>query len=239
MPTLGFVLVHGGYHGAWCWEDLVPLLDLPAVAVDLPGRGVRPGGGTPVTIDRCVDAVLSDAGAAGLDRFVLVGHSMGGLTLSGTARRAPERLAHVVYVAALVPAEGTNVFDVFFGPDGGGRPELAPDGTMPVLPDELSRPLFMGDLDDERFARAAARLVPEAAGLFLDPAPGPPDDIPTTYVRCSRDGAVTAAMADGFVVRLGPVSDVVAIDSDHDVMLSHPDLLADVLNRVALEISTA
>src|SRR5688500_13251582 len=117
MTADGFVLVHGGYHGAWCWDAVVPLLDLPSVAVDLPGRGRRPAHGQ-VTVGMCVDAVLGDADAAGFDRFVLAGHSLGGVTITETANRAPERIAHLVYVAALAPPPGACLFDLFF-PDQG------------------------------------------------------------------------------------------------------------------------
>jgi pimeloyl-ACP methyl ester carboxylesterase len=223
MAADGFVLVHGGYHGAWCWEPVRPLLSMPSIAVDLPGRGGRPSGGKPVTVEACVEAVLEDADAAGLSRFVLVGHSMGGITITETANRHPERIAHLAYVAALV-------LDLYFG-DGVSRPDdLA--GVMPLMDEATARQMFSEDLSPEDFAEVHRQCVPEAVGLFAATVSGYDSGVPATYLRCLRDGAVPAEIGEEMIKRLDP-SRLIDLDSDHDVMLSHPSLLADHLNEVA------
>ena len=83
------VLVHGGMHGSWCWDPVRPFLSAPSIAVDLPGRGKHPADLAKVTLDDSVAAVLGDADDAGFDRFVLVGHSLGGVTITETAVRHP------------------------------------------------------------------------------------------------------------------------------------------------------
>src|SRR5580700_2579463 len=105
----GFVLVHGGYHGAWCWEGLLPFLEGPVLAVDLPGRGNRPMSYDQVTIEGSADSVVRDIDAAGLGRVVLVGHSLGGATLPAVAGRLGPRVAHLVFVSCLVVADGGSV----------------------------------------------------------------------------------------------------------------------------------
>src|SRR3954465_10273505 len=93
------VFVHGGAHGAWCREPLLPFVDGDALAVDLPPKSVRGGSRRlePVlelrtlTVGDFADSGLRDVDAAGIDRFVLVGHSMGGLTISEIAGRVPDR----------------------------------------------------------------------------------------------------------------------------------------------------
>ncbi|HEX4015261.1 MAG TPA: alpha/beta fold hydrolase, partial [Frankiaceae bacterium] len=59
------VLVHGGMHGAWCWDPVRPYLVTPSIAVDLPGRGSRPADLAAVSLDDSVAAVLEDADRAG------------------------------------------------------------------------------------------------------------------------------------------------------------------------------
>ena len=59
--------------------------------------------------------MLADVDAAGYDRFVLVGHSMAGLTIPEVARRAPERVAHLVFLSCSVPPEGGSIVDILTG----------------------------------------------------------------------------------------------------------------------------
>jgi len=227
----GIVLVHGGYHGAWCWDAVVPLLDHRAVAVDLPGRGTRPSNGQRVTLDACVDAVLADADSAGIGRFLLVGHSLGGLTITATANRAADRVAHLVYLAALAPAPGKALFDVYF-PETGVPDDVDPTGTQPLMSEEMAHRMFSADLSDADFAVAHARCVPEPTGLFMASVSGYGSGVGATYVRCTRDEAVPPAMADGMIANLHPLA-VRDLDSDHDAMLSHPREVAATLNEVA------
>src|SRR4029453_17135729 len=113
------VFVHGGAHGACCWMPLFPFLEGDALAIDLPPKSVRGGPRRlePVpelrtlTIGDFADSVLRDADTAGIERFVLVGHSMGGLTISQVAGRVPDRIEHLVYVSCMVPPEGASAIE--------------------------------------------------------------------------------------------------------------------------------
>jgi pimeloyl-ACP methyl ester carboxylesterase len=100
----GVVLVHGSNHCAACWDSVLAHLVAPAIAVDLPGRGSRSTTIEGVTLDDCVQVVIEAADQAGLDRVVLVGHSLGGMTVTETAWRHPERVARLIYVAGSVRA---------------------------------------------------------------------------------------------------------------------------------------
>ena len=226
----GLVLVHGGHHDSSCWRLTTPLMELPTIAVDLPGRGQRPADGTPISIERCAAAVLEDADAAGFERFVLVGHSMGGLTIPRVALQAPERVAHLVFVGALAPAVGENVnsaLGVDVAPD-------QPDETMlPPLPDELCRAMFGNDMTDEQWAIAGAGIVAEAAFLFRDRVTGYPSDVPVTYVGMTEDVPVPPELAERMMEQLGPDVEFVRVEGGHNIMLSQPDTLAGILNEVA------
>ncbi len=127
-----FVLVHGSWHGAWCWGLVEPGLNLAghmSIAIDLPGHGLhaaipesfrsRPLDpekfGTELSpiagigIDSYADAVISAANRAramGAGRVIAVGHSMGGVPITFAAAKSPEKFAGLVYVAAPVPTPG-------------------------------------------------------------------------------------------------------------------------------------
>jgi pimeloyl-ACP methyl ester carboxylesterase len=224
----GIVLVHGGLHTAACWLPLLPHLDQTAVAVDLPGRGGRPADLATVTLDDCVAAVLEDADRAGFVRFTLVGHSMGGITITETAFRHPERVAALVYVGALVPGPGQSAGTLMTGND-----MVTPDGAMPVMDESLSRALFGNDLDDEQWAEHVKGIVPDATGIFNARLSGYPSGIPITYVGMTDDQPVPPTLADQMVANLGPGVDRRTIDAGHTVMVSQPAALAAIVNEVA------
>lgn len=224
----GIAFVHGGHHTGACWDAVLPLVDLPAVTVDLPGRGAHPADPATATLDDCVAAVLDDVELAGWERFALVGHSMGGLTITETAVRHPDRVTHLVHVAALVPAPGQTIEQLMVP---GGEVTVV-DGAVPVLPDELARALFGNDLSDEQWSAWSSHLVPELPALFRTPPSGQPAGIPTTYVGMARDQAVPPALAAAMAANAGPGTDVRTIDAGHSVMCSKPAELATLLNEV-------
>ena len=102
-PTL--VLVHGGTVDSRMWDAVLPHLDAPALAVDLPGRRYRPYDLSLVTNRTWIEAVRDDIVANDPDAVVLVGHSSGGYVIPGVAALLPERVRHLVFVAATVPAD--------------------------------------------------------------------------------------------------------------------------------------
>jgi pimeloyl-ACP methyl ester carboxylesterase len=222
MTADGIVLVHGGLHTARCWGAVLPLLDAPASAIDLPGRGSRPADLRSVTLDGCVAAVLEDAGAAGFDRFVLVGHSLGGVTITETAYRHPERVAHLVYVGALVPPLGSNASVLMTGGD------LA---DLPLMPEDQARALFGNDLTPEQWEEHYAGLVPDAVGIMNARLSGYPTGVPITYVNMSEDVPVPPALAEQMAANLGPTVQRRTIEAGHTVMVSQPKALAAMINE--------
>jgi pimeloyl-ACP methyl ester carboxylesterase len=229
---IGFVLVHGGHGGAWNWDAIVPLLDAPAVAVDLPGRGGQRAN-APITFRTCANAVLDAADGAGFAQVVAVGHSMGGFTISALADLAPTRVAHLVYLAALAPSAGTTVFDIYYNSRGAEPPRFV-ESIVPVRSAAEVRDRLFDDLDDALLAQVHPRMVDEPLSLFEDPFVSAPASIPRTYVRCARDVPVPPAMAKAFIENLGPNTRVVDLDLGHGLIFTHPAIVAALLNE-ALE----
>ncbi len=160
-----------------------------AVAVDLPPASIRgvPAPAEPleelaaVTLADWSNAVLAFADEHGFDRFVLVGHSLGGLTIADVACRAPQRVAHLVFVSALVPPEGSNAFDAL------------PQAMMDAIngPDMVGT-MFCNDLDGNQTRFVRDHVGTEAVQVMLAPISraGWPAGLPTTYVRLARDAAL-------------------------------------------------
>ena len=235
MPA-PLVLVHGGAHGGWCWSPTVPYLDGEVLAVDLPPKSVRGGPERfesppelpDLRLGDFADSVLRDVDAAGLERFVLVGHSMGGLTISEVARRAPARVEHLVYVSCIVPPEGTSAMDAL------------PQELLDAAPDAVE--MFCNDMDDEQTRFVLDNMGTEAGQVLHEriTRTGIPNDMPKTFVKLLRDQSLRPQDQEAYVGNLrrspGGYVDVMTIDAGHDVMVSRPKELADVLNQIASAI---
>jgi pimeloyl-ACP methyl ester carboxylesterase len=212
-------------HGSWCWDPVLPFLTSPSVAVDLPGRGTRPADLATVGLDESVAAVLDEADQAGFERFVLVGHSLGGVTITETAVRHPERVAALVYVGALVPGPGESPASLLVG---------EPSVAMPVLPEELARNLFGTGMDDETWAAHYAQLTPDAPGLMNAEVSGYPSGMPITYVSMTLDQPVPPQLAAQMAANLGPTADHrIVPDQGHTIMTTDPELIASIINEFA------
>ncbi|HEY1177359.1 MAG TPA: alpha/beta fold hydrolase, partial [Phytomonospora sp.] len=175
-----FALVHGSFHGAWCWERVTPLLAAAGHRVRTPDLdGGRKG---------AADVLSELDGPA-----ILVGHSSGGMLISALARLAPESATALVYLSGFLLAAGRTPHDL-----GGGRGSLferalAVDrdaGTMTIRP-EFAGELFYHDCPPAVAAGATARLVPEVLRRGGSaPADRPDPDVPRLYIECLDDRAL-------------------------------------------------
>src|SRR5215469_7418854 len=111
-----FVLVHGGWHGGWCWQKVVPLLEAAGHAVYAPtltGLAERASELSPeVGLDTHIQDIVGVLVGKDLHGVVLVGHSYGGMVITGAVDQAPERIAHLVYLDTFVPRDGESMVDV-------------------------------------------------------------------------------------------------------------------------------
>jgi pimeloyl-ACP methyl ester carboxylesterase len=227
----GYVLVHGGCHGGWCWDPIVSRLDRPALAVDLPGRNGDPAGFRTTSLADWVASAGEQMAAFTPRRVVLVAHSLGGVTATALAQELPERIHAIVLVSCIVPAEGQTVaatlagerYQALFRDDGGfwpPAPDAAKNSLLNGVPDTIADPWV-------------ARLVPEPSPPFLAPVSyRRMPDVPITYVSLSRDQGLPPIMQQQMIANLG-ITDVVSIESCHNVMVSEPDALAEIVCRAA------
>jgi pimeloyl-ACP methyl ester carboxylesterase len=228
------VLIHGGGLDRRSWDRLVPYLAGPVLAVDLPGRGNHPAPLPSVTFQQCAASVLADVNAAGFDEVVLVGHSLAGCSLPAITWLLGERVRHTVFVACTVPENGHSAFDTL-DPEIQAMIQAAGEPVEPRPMDAAMARVVLGDdLTEEEFAWCAARLVPEAPRLTVDPVDLSPlqTTMPRTWVRTQRDVIVPAAKQLRFAGNVGNCP-VVDLDAGHMCMVSQPAALAAILNRTA------
>ncbi len=236
-----YVLVHGACHGAWCWDEVAARLEAKGhrvVAPDLPGHGRRAADVRHACVESYARAVADCMAREGISRGIVVGHSMGGIVIPKATELAPERVAHLVFLAGVVVPDGASLAEIHLSASGRealrGMTAGQGNGTF-LYPAETAWARWMGDLprDHPGVARALALLTPQAARPFFEPI----DmgvfysmDVPRTFIRCLRDAAVPPHKAAEYAARLG----VPPIDMDcaHDAMLSAPDELARILDRI-------
>lgn len=233
-----FVLIHGAWHGGWCWERLVPELEAlghAAHAPDLPGHGDDPAPPAAVTMDDYV-ARITGALRDAPEPAILVGHSMGGMPISAAAEALPERVRALAYVCAFLPRDGESLGAI----EGRNPRPLVPphiseeDGALVVDPAQR-RALFYGDVPEAVADEAMRRLTPQppepfgAAVTLSDERFG---QTPKHYVACTRDGAISIELQRDMAAATPSVT-VHALDADHSPFLSCPADLARVLDGVA------
>lgn len=243
-----FVLVHGTSFGAWCWRDVIPELERlghAAIAIDLPGHGERVDELAPSFAARslAINAVLQPGD-------VLVGHSAGGYDITIAADRDPQRVGHLIYLAAGLPVEGRSIGDAMHGVcerDADGAPMVVrpdpavlrhagqdADGRMVWLTPEGLGAFCCHDGDAATLAWAFARHTPAAPVAFEEVISVPAfwrAELPRSFILCTEDRVLPPPRAQLFCERLGVAP--LTIAASHSPMLSRPKELADLLVAAA------
>ena len=111
-----FVLVHGAWHGGWCWRKVIPFLEAAGHEVYAPtltGLAERASELSPdVGLDTHIQDIVGLLEEKNLHGVILVGHSYGGMVITGVVDAVPERIAHLVYLDTFVPRNGESMADV-------------------------------------------------------------------------------------------------------------------------------
>jgi pimeloyl-ACP methyl ester carboxylesterase len=226
------MLVHGAFHGAWCWNTVVEGLrarGIEARAIDLPGHGESR---EPLGDMTEHGAALRRALQQTPGPVVVCGHSLGGATISEGVP-LDGRVRHLVYVAAVMPdrdqtvgnslpAGATSQMPAALQQDAAGNTVVAPDRAVEF---------FYHDCPPELAAWAVARLCPENPRAMTTPlAQAAWREIESTYVVCLQDRAIPPAAQEELAKRCAHVT---RWDTSHSPMLSRPALLVDLLARLA------
>ena len=276
-----FVLVHGAWHGAWTYHKVIPelaALGHAAVAIDLPGHGldalfpssyfarpldpaafateVSPLAG--ITVEQCADRVIAaidQLRAGGFSKVILVGHSLGGVTITRVVERVPEKLKSVVYLTAFMLADGQSGFDAVLSPEGATAevlPLVKADPAVvaatridPASTDSTylaaAKSAFYGDVSDAAF-RAVANLLTPDEPIALSATPtsktvGRWGSVPRHYIKCLLDHAIPPALQQRFIDAADaftPTNKTVVhtMNTSHSPFLSAPKELGALLAQI-------
>lgn len=235
MPPQTFTLLHGAWHGAWCWEHVARILRDRGHTVTTPTQtGVGEKANLlskDITLQTFVDDVVSHLEENDLNDVILVGHSFGGGPITGAATKVPERIRELVYLDALVPLSGVSQSERLPVETWAERKQaaMAFSGglSIPCPPAEA-----FGILDADQQTWVEARLTPHPTrtyetAIHFDGPPG--GGLPCRYIR-PTDPAFRSAEASVQLARsLG--WRIQEIATGHDAMVSAPEALADLLEK--------
>lgn len=237
----GFVLIHGSWHGGWCFDPVAEILRARGHAVlapTLPGMGGTAEELAAVTLDGWADFALEHCRRLRAETggpVVLAGHSRGGLVVSTAAERDPRAMDALVYICAMMlPAglsraefkklEGPNpAFDAIISPVHGGVGTVVDPAAAGAVFAQVSPP--------DLVAAVLPRLIAEPHGPRSEKLVLTPErwgSLPRTYVECTQDRTIPID-SQRKMQQFSPGAHVVTLDADHSPYLSRPVELADAL----------
>lgn len=236
-----YLLIHGAYHGAWCWEKVKGYLESDGNTVytlDLPGHGLDKTDRSKVGIKQYVDNVCNFVVNNNLTDLVIVGHSFAGVVITKVIEKIPERIAKIVFISSIILDNGEMFFDLL--------PEAVKEkytdqanknGSGSVIPNYNSlKERFFNDINDiEEFSKIFEKLTPQPLmpyqeKIYLNNIKDV--SIPMVYIFLKNDISLPRELFEKMSKKLPNAIKFLEIESDHEVMFSHPKLLAETLNNI-------
>lgn len=229
-----YVLVHGAWHGGWCWSRVAPLLRAAGHQVFTPtqtGLGERAHlMSAAITLETFVDDIANVIAAEELSDVILVGHSFAGRSVCGVADRMPDRLRRLVFVDAALPEKGKSAMDLTLPELRAERLRLAQEssGGLSIPPPNAAA---FGVTDAADAAWIERRLTPHPLATYMRPlalkhAIG--NGVPASYIRCTDPAFANTASSAAFA-RAQPGWTYLEIATGHDAMVSAPAELSRML----------
>jgi pimeloyl-ACP methyl ester carboxylesterase len=229
---VAFVLIHGAWHGGWCWRTVASALRRAGHVVFAPsltGLGERAHlADRAVNLDTHIQDVLGLLEMEDLTDVVLVGHSYGGMVVTGAANRVPERIKRLVYLDAFIPEDGKRLLD-YVVPERAARMREEGERTGAVTPPPLS---LWGIEKPEHVAFVKPREVKHPYGTMAQPIRLRRSDtferLPRTFVYCSSPAT---GSFDQFAARFrnDPAWRFHELPTGHDAMILMPERVVEIL----------
>ncbi len=227
-----YILVHGAWHGAWCWDKVVSLLKSKGhnvEAIDLPGSGQDTTPINEVTLDSCAQKVCEVLDTQ-MEPVILVGHSLGGITISQAAERRPDKVKILVYLTAFLLKNGQSRFSLSgLDTESLTSPNVvvSENKSYSIFKQEALKEVLYADCQDDDIARAKSHLRPQALAPCGTPLRLTEENfgrIPRVYIECLYDKAISLNMQKRMYTAM-PCQRVLTLKTGHSPFLSEPEAL--------------
>jgi pimeloyl-ACP methyl ester carboxylesterase len=225
-----YLLIHGAWHGGWCWHKVVARLRRAgkrANAPDLPSLGRDRTAVEEITLQSWTDSVCGHLDAEA-EPVILVGHSRAGAVISQAAEARPQKVRTLVYLAGYLLADGESVSQNALQDEGSlVAPNMivSQDRKSCTLREGAVKDALYGDCADEEVILAQSLLAAEALAPLTTPIRTSAANygrVPRVYIECRRDRAVSLT-EQRRMVRAIPCQQVISMDTDHSPFFSSPD----------------
>jgi len=235
-----YVLIHGSWHGAWCWHKVIPLLEQAghkAIAIDLPGHGRDWTPAGEVTMQSYVDSVVEVLDEQP-EPVILVGHSRGGIVISQSAEARPDKVKALVYLAAFLIPNGEPMIQTALSDTESlivANLNLNEAAGWHMLKAEAFQEALYADCSAEDVALAHALLTPEPntpVGTPLQLSEANFGRIPRVYIETLQDQGVTPGLQKQMYTAT-PCQQVLSLNTSHSPFLSAPQSLVEHLLTAA------
>jgi len=235
-----FVLVHGAWQGAWCWEKTSPLLTAAGHEVhtlDLPGLGEDQTPVADVTLEGYVSAVTGLIDSVGKP-VVLVGHSMGGAVIAQVAEAIPDKIDTLIFLTAFLLKDGETLLQYASADHesyAAQNIQIDEEKGVVTIAEEAQRDSFYGLSPDDDAEKAIARLRPQAMAPFTTAVKltaGKFGSIRSCYIECSDDRAISPGMQKTLRDNAS-IARTDVLQADHAPYYSCPEALVDMLISMA------
>jgi len=235
-----YVLVHGGAHGGWCYGRVARILQAAGHDVYRPtltGLGERSHLLRPdIDLDLHIRDITALLHFEDLRDVVLVGHSYGGMVITGAADRASDRVGRLVYLDAANPVNGQSLLDIAGPMIEAARLHGQIEGgvELVLLPPQTDARLFYGVTDPADLAWMGERLTGHPWRCFEQPLAlmneAVLSAIPQYHIVCT---STLATRDPQLIEKARAAGRLWTIDTGHDLMITEPKVVADALLQIA------
>ena len=240
-----FILVHGSWHGGWCWRRVTPLLEVrghTVQAIDLPGMGEDSAPLGSVTLDSWSRYIAQSAQAAS-EPPILVGHSRGGVVVSQAAELVPHAVSGLIYLAAMLVQNGQSLVQtsaLLPNKDLTAAVRVSEDGSVMTVNPSAVADLFYQLTPQLRIEEAIRSLTPEPLEpsiVQLSLTSKGFGSLPRGYIETLQDLVIPLPLQRAMQAAL-PCEAVRSLDTDHSPFFSAPEPLVEAICSIAEQLTS-